>query len=256
MQKETYPITFVTAYYEIYPPNSNNKSREMRFENFGRLAKTKIPILVFTDKESFPAFQPLIENSNLKFVIIPFKELKTYQETFKTGVRVLPENRCMKKDTVEFMILMNAKSEFMKLAIEENPWNSEHYSWIDFSILYFFKDIENSLLYLTDFSQKKLKPSFLAIPGCWEKGSYANLSWKSINWRFCGSFFVGDKKSLLDFYELYRKEYQKILFLSGRITWEINIWHILELEYGFNPAWFKADHNDSICRLPQEFFHL
>jgi hypothetical protein len=241
--------TFVTAYFEIYPPNSNNKSREMRFENFSKLAKTNIPIIVFTDKESRPFFD---DYPNLTFVVIDFKELETYKETMKIGVKTLPEKRCMKKDTLEFMILMNSKAEFMKKAIDIA--NSTHYCWLDFSILYVFKDVEYSLNYLKDFSQKTLQPTLFAIPGCWEIGTFQNLLWNSINWRFCGGFFVADRESLISFYSLYREVYQKILFLSGRMTWETNIWHILEMEYNWKPNWFKADHNDSICQLPIEWF--
>jgi hypothetical protein len=248
------PITFVTAYFEIYPPNSNNKSKEMRFENFAKLANTNIPIVIFTDKESLPAFDSFKDECNLHFIVLPFKDLETYKETFMTGVKTLPDKRCPKKDTLEFMILMNAKAEFMKLAIEANPWNSTHYCWIDFSILYVFKQVEESIQYLKTFSTKQLQPSFFAIPGCWDIGVFKHLLWNSINWRYCGGFFVADKQSLLDFYTLYREIYKKILFLAGRMTWETNIWHILELEYGWKPNWFKADHNDSICHLPQQFF--
>ena len=248
-------LTFVTAYFEIYPPNSNNKSREMRFENFAKIARTGIPILVFTDPNSLPCFNLFKDDSscNLKFRVLPFNELETYKQTIQTEVTTLPETRCMKKDTLEFMILMNSKAELMKMAVDENPFNTTHFCWMDFSLLYVFKDVENSIQFLKDLSTKSFKPSVFAIPGCWEKGQGTSHIWNSINWRFCGGFFLADKESLISFWYMYRHAYKKIISKANRMTWETNIWHLMELDLGWQPNWFKADHNDSICRIPQEF---
>ncbi len=245
-------VVFVTAYFEIYPPNSNNKSKEMRFENFSKLAKTKIPMLVFTDKESLPFFQSFVHETNLKFHVCNFKDLITYKETLETGVSVLPDKRCPKKDTLEFMILMNAKAEFMKVATEIFP-GEKHFIWIDFSILYVFKEPENSIEYLTQLSKKTFQQSCFVVPGCWDKGMGSSYFWNTINWRFCGGFFLADRESILSFYRLYRETYKNILLKANRMTWETNIWHLLELDYGWKPNWFKADHNDSICKIPEEF---
>jgi hypothetical protein len=38
------------------------------------------------------------------------------------------------------------------------------------------------------------------------------------------------------------------------LSWEVNIWHYLELHHSLSIQWYKADHNDSIIRIPQFFF--
>jgi len=35
-----------------------------------------------------------------------------------------------------------------------------------------------------------------------------------------------------------------------RMLWEVNVWAILEYEYGWNPTWYRANHDDSIVRIP------
>ena len=39
-----------------------------------------------------------------------------------------------------------------------------------------------------------------------------------------------------------------------RITWEVNFWTWLEVNTNWDVLWYKADHNDSIVRVPSYLF--
>jgi len=80
------------------------------------------------------------------------------------------------------------------------------------------------------------------LPGCWENASSV---FSNVIWRFCGSFFIGDKKSVLDF----ASRVLGILPTLPNLVWEVNTWSHLE-KNGWTPTWYKADHNDSILNIP------
>ncbi len=247
-------LTFVTAFFDIYGANSQNKPNSMRFENFKKIAETQIPIVVFTDDSGREAIEEIGKTANLKIFYTKFHELLTVKEGTKHPTD-LPETRCMKKDTAEFMLLMHAKVEFLYKAIQANPFGSLHFAWMDFSLAYVFRRSEASLEKLKFLSTVTYqKEPFLAIPGCWQRGFGLDKLWNAIHWRFCCGFFVGHVKAITEFYQIYRDTFQNIIGARQRMIWETNIWSELEDKYGWRPNWFKADHDDSILDIPSCFY--
>ena len=49
---------------------------------------------------------------------------------------------------------------------------------------------------------------------------------------------MGDKESLLNMYNLYRKEYKNII--RSNLLWEVNVWAILEMDYGLDVNWMRC----------------
>jgi hypothetical protein len=253
-----YTITYVTAFIDIYADQAVKdfikKPNTMRYETFRQLAKgKKIPIVVFVDPESAKIVAEFQHECNLHIVPIYYDELITFQD-IKDLELELPNARCTKKDTVEFMTIMNAKAEFMKRAKDINPFNTHHFGWMDFSLGYVFKDHENTYKYLQDICHRPLQTPLYVVPGCWQKGVGIDYIDHAINWRFCGGFYVADAKSVEDLYNLYRTHYRRMVKDKKKILWETNIWALLELDHSWNPTWFLADHNDSICKIPESCF--
>jgi hypothetical protein len=247
-------VTFVTAFFDIYGTNSLNKPNSMRFEHFKKIASTQIPIVVFTDESGKEAIEEIRKISNLKIVYENFQDLQTVKEG-KRHATDLPETRCMKKDTEDFMLLMHAKVEFLYKAIQANPFGSEIFAWMDFSLSYVFRNMDDSLKFLQMLSKQRfVKEPFLAIPGCWPRSTGIDHIWNAIHWRFCGGFFIGHAKKLQEFYTLYRDTFSNIIGAKQRMIWETNIWTLLEEHYGWRPDWFQADHNDSILHIPSKWF--
>jgi hypothetical protein len=247
-------ITFVTAFLNLQEERPNEKSIETCINHFVSVASSGISIVAFLSKE----YIPLVEErhlENVKCIPIELDELETYKETKECGPLDIPPFRSTVKDTHNFMILMNAKVELMHKAIRQDLFHTERFAWIDFSIAYVLKNIPSSTSFLTKLSNASIEPG-LYFPGCWEKHAGYSQVYTSIHWRFCGGFFLGDKESLLEMYNLYRITFKTILQAKSINLWEVNIWTILEAEYGWLPTWYKADHNDTIFYIPEKYFSL
>ena len=240
--------TFVTAFIDLHEDRSKNKSVDYCFLHFKQLASTGIKIHVFLSKD-----YELAPSENIFVERIELEDLITYKETEDLDL-TLPSQRSEHKDTKNFMILMNAKIELVKRAIDSNVFGSTHFGWIDFAISYIFKN-PITLEYLATLGKSDFTPPLMCVPGCFSsKGYRAECIFDSIHWRFCGGFFFGDKNSLIKFSEIYRENFRKVLLIRSVMTWETNVWTFLELNTDWNPSWFLADHNDSIIQIPDEFF--
>ena len=57
---------------------------------------------------------------------------------------------------------------------------------------------------------------------------------------------MGDKQSILDFYDLYVEHAPRFFKETGKLVWEVNIWAWLESNTLWKPTWYLADHNDTM----------
>ena len=244
-------VTFVTAFIDLNEDRSNDKSVDTCFNHFQTLLKSGIPIIAFLSKK----FENRVQQAaNLHTVYIDFEDLDMYKRLNEIQCD-LPQNRTTYHDTKNFLILMNSKIEFVKRALDIDPFKTEHFAWIDFSICHVFHNINNSLNYLKMLANCRLKPCLL-FPGCWPKGTGIQSAYNAVNWRFCGGFFIGDKQAMLNFYNTYMENMPKIMEGRKTLVWEVNMWAILEHDYGWSPTWFDARHNDSIIRIPARFISV
>ena len=242
---------FVTAFIDLKEDRSQEKSAETRCAHFRNLAATGIPIYLFMSRcyqEMYNRIVGAPENVTIEYAEL--EDLDTYKDIAGTDYG-LPAKRTPHKDTANFMILMNAKTEFMHMAME--VCDSKHFAWIDFSIFHVFKEVEKTSAYLRALAEAPLKEkeSFLVIPGCWH--GQAEPSFQHISWRFCGGFFIGDRDSLDAFYKSHRRLFKTIVNSYG-LAWEVNVWAWLESCFQLSCTWVSADHNDSIVRVPLSVF--
>jgi hypothetical protein len=95
----------------------------------------------------------------------------------------------------------------------------------------------------------EIKPNnFVVFPGCWSKitpNYYLNIK-DNICWRFCGTFFLGNKESILEMYNFYIEHYPRFIKETNKLTWEVNIWAWLEANTLWSPIWYSSDHNDRL----------
>ena len=166
-----YPTTFVTSFLKIYDENESPISTESRLEYFKTIVETGIPIYIFCSR---CYEEPLreIANSNMILECIELEDTDFFKFMRQIPCE-LPISRNPKKDTFEYMTLMNCKTEFVEKVIHKNPWNSRNYAWLDFNFFHIFKsDIKKeyemafkSLVYMQtrEFSEQ----DFICIPGCW-----------------------------------------------------------------------------------------
>lgn len=250
-------VTFVTAYLKIYNSEYDEKKTfEKRLDIFMKIVQLDINICIFISPEFEDIFQRIAEkHSNLKVLeVLNIED----SEFFKIGNQaeeflVLPDLRSVIKDHINYMFLMNAKIEYVKKTIDVNPFNTSIFSWFDFSLPYVFKNVDESLIKIKRLSYKNyINQPFLTMPGCLNyKINDIHSLINRISWRFCGGFFVGDKQSLIHFYNVSVSHFNEFLHLTKKLVWEVNYWAWLESRGYIEPFWYPADHNDSIIDIPK-----
>ena len=134
---------------------------------------------------------------------------------------------------------MNNKIYFVEEAMKKNLFNTSLFSWIDFRIFHIFSNdnVINNKLY--ELSTKKYINQTIYFPG-----NLKNITdiTDSINWRFLGGLFIIDKNNLIKLVN----ETSILLNNLDTLTWEVNIWAILEYNNVFNFRWYYSDHNNSL----------
>jgi hypothetical protein len=254
----------------IYDRPYQNKDIEWRFRHFKKLCETGIPLAVFCSRDVEEQFRNeiLTQYPNVKLLeAINLNETWTYKTYEKVAVELqetnseiaLPNTRCEDKDTKEYLLLMNAKTEWVTRAIEHNPYDSTHYAWIDFNIFHIFTGgREPFAKYLLDsISRRTMAPRFLTLPGCWGK-EYVKEDFlmNDICWRFCGGFFTGSAGRMSEFHSDYLTYFEDFLRTQKKLVWEVNFWAWLELRHGLSVIWYNGDHNESILAFDAEWMSM
>lgn len=250
--------TFVTSFVKI--GDVSEKSTTFVLAKFLEIVKTGIQLCVYADES---IRHELMDIADTYLNVIIMKEINIHNAyAYKVCNEIkdlkLPYTDNPRKDTKEYMMLMNSKIEFVHDAITLNPWNTNYFAWIDFSISHVFKT-DAYRKKLIELSSIKTTTKFLAIPGCYtikdtSKVCHNELqeSYKRICWRFCGGFFMGDKESLTNMYDLYISFFPTFIHRYKTIVWEVNFWAWLEQNSDWDINWYKADHNDSIINIPYD----
>ena len=250
-------VTFVTCYMNLYDEPFENKDVEWRFGHFKKIARTGIQLCVFCSPDN----KDYLENFVLDYPNIKIMKYMNIQDTWaynlvstlsqgESGKIDLPAHRNEPKDTIEYICMMHSKVEFLNIAIDENPFGSTHFAWIDFNVAYIFKNNLYVEEYLRVLAQREFIPEFLAIPGCCEKQKPDAQIIDNICWRFCGGFFIGSKNRIVEFYQKYIEYFPVFLETHKKLIWEVNFWAWLETNTDWTPpTWYKGDHNDSIIQI-------
>lgn len=269
-------LTYVTSFIKIYKDTPYcGRENEYYFSKFTELADTGIQLCVYTDDCGIDLLRQL-PHPNIRIMgIVKLEELRVYKdyqrvckETKETGGdggsggdesglrsrdEFLPTHRNNDKDIAEYMCVINSKIDFVKDTMDKNPYQSSHFAWIDFSITYVFNNLASCQRLLQFYNTVELEETFLCITGCLGKtpiediNSYINR----VNWRFCGGFFIGDKASLNEFYNLNTNYFYEFLSKYKKLVWEVNFWAWIEITYpNWKPIWTKADHNDTVIDIP------
>jgi len=243
---------FVTAILDLREDRSKDRSVDTRFAHFARLVSTGIRLCVFYSSTYRDRIQAICDlHANVQAIPCELEDLWLYKQLAPHTV-ALPATRTEHHDTRNFLILMNSKLDLVQAALDLHPTVS-HVAWIDFNVWHVIKDHANTMNRLQMMARSTLKETFLAIPGCWSRGYQDSALFSCVNWRFCGGFFIGDRRSIQGFIDLYRAHAMTAFYEEGvghRLTWEVNLWTWLEAYHGFNPQWFKGDHDDSLVGLP------
>jgi hypothetical protein len=125
-------ITVVSAYYPMKSKHSITEYKEWISNLLGNVS---FNLVFFTNKEYTPFIKDIRKNfSNTKIITLEFEELevfKKYPLSFWKGQKRIDHEE---SHTPELYAIWYEKKEFIKKAIEMNPFNSEKFVWTDAGI--------------------------------------------------------------------------------------------------------------------------
>lgn len=231
--------TFVTAFLT----NINNNRTIDAYIEYGNhfLTINEINRIVFIEKSIYDKYFQDNSFQNIRFVFIELNDLYLYKEKDKI-TNFVPNNG---KDTFEYMCVQCNKTEWVKQAIELNPFNDDNYIWLDFGIKHVIND-DNFSRYICNMANLEYE-NRIRIAGCWDINDYYHCEiYKNVMWYFAGGVFGGNKETLLRFAALTKEQCVKTIHKENTIMWEVNIWWLVYCLHNDLFDIYKADHNPSI----------
>lgn len=252
----TMTTTIVSCFIKLYEADPFDfKTPEWRVEQFRKIARTGIPICLYGCSHTMPFLLNLLEEfpNNIKIMSADLAENLIIYKHCISSKKALPKNRNIAKDTPQYMALMNSKIEFVYDTMQKNYWGTDNFAWLDFSSAYLFTggDADAVCVFdkLREICSSSLPKNTLYIPGCWDGGGSSYND--SINWRFCGTFFIGDAAAISNFYHDYLYYFPLFLECFNTLVWETNFWawlesYIIKNGYINYIQWYNADHNNSL----------
>jgi hypothetical protein len=126
-------VTIVTCYYKI-PSKHNHNNYNIWIKNL--LQNLKCNLIIFTSSKLVNYFKYITINNkflNLKIIVKEFNDLdilKKYNMNFWSSQYTIDPYPNIGRNT-ECYILWNSKMNFVKEAIELNPFNSDKFIWND-----------------------------------------------------------------------------------------------------------------------------
>ena len=257
--------TFVTACLDVYGDTPfDHRTIEWRYTHFRTLAAAGIPLCVYVDPSSHDRMTALAAEFPNIYVMPPRTVQQTWAHHVYTQMHAaetpiaMPTHAHPVKDTVDYLLLMHAKIEFVYDAIVLNPWNTDHFAWIDFSLPFLFQDVfrDQRSQQLTTENTEGVHSSLAACQrhlqriahteypaygeprvymcGCrgYRDDDVAKLAvhppLDSAHWRFFGGIFVGHRTAMIEFHHLCRDQFPRFLAQYRKLVWEINYWAWLE----------------------------
>lgn len=232
---------------------NNDKKIEDMITRGKILYNVKKPKIFFIDKKIINQFH---DDEYTKIIPISIEDLFLFQYIEKVNSSQVGNKN---KDTLLYMALMCNKTEFLRNAIGINPFNSDQFIWVDFSINHIYKTkIDNETLndFFTNiefinniYDLYNKKYDNLRISGIWDINIEKNINpITQVLWYFAGGVFGGDINSILIFSDLVKNKCIEIINKFNTFIWEVNIFYLVYLDSKdvnlFNI--YKCNHDNSI----------
>lgn len=220
-----------------------------------KLLENPINKIVFFD-------ETLIHSYNLQnypnTIVVPIKKEDMYLYEYKDKIANFSLNTLTpEKDSLEYMFLMCNKTEFIRKAIELNPFHSDPFQtsqfvWVDFGINHIFKN-DDALFQTTINALKTKNYNSVRIGSIWSPDMHTIMTrnfktdiYKDIAWYFAGGVFGGDSASLIKFADLTKQKCIKTIENYKTLMWEVNVWFLVYLENTELFSLYNCDHNHTL----------
>lgn len=130
-------VTVVTGFFNLH--DSRNVSYNTYLERGLILMNVDVNFIIFCDPGSYLDIWKMRRDANLLhktlFIVMNLREFSFYYYVPKIIMnreKIPVENPV--KHTPDYFILTVSKFEMMEIAITKNPFNSNHFTWVDFGI--------------------------------------------------------------------------------------------------------------------------
>ncbi len=230
-------LTLVTAFFRL--PEDRGRDYLALFDE---LARVGLPIVVYFDAALAEGLERVSRHRNVTVVPSRIEDSWTGRTLAQWPELALPRRRNPGKDSRAFLTLTNAKLDYLVAA--RYSVSSSHYAWVDFGVLHVVPQ-PGRAGFLDALRNVPLPERGLLAPGCRDRATDLEALWDGIYWRFCGGFLAGDRASLTSLYARYRQTFAEEVGRRKALTWEVNIWALLEAR-GLPFQWYPADHDASL----------
>lgn len=239
-------LLFVTCLFPL--PDQNDKTLDERLNHYKPLARSGIPLHVFTASSCVETIQNMSPIESVSVVALDWtRECGISQFLHQYPDLDLPAGN-PKKDTRSFLTLMNCKTELVAKAAQSYP-HATHLAWIDLNVFHVVRDVELATQRLLRLTRKPCSLPRLCIPSIWPKNECDDLLTR-VCWRFAGGFFIGDRASVLEFHAQSFNALQRFVAKYKRLVWEVNIWAFIER------CGKKLDLYEMVCNHDESLFDI
>jgi hypothetical protein len=242
-------VTIVSAFMaNITAPEylKTNENYKKFTEHFIPLLRANVNKVIFIDTAVIDKYKSY-ENHNTK--IVPFVKESNYLYDHMdkiTNFQLNTNNH--EKDTIEFMLTICHKPEWMKQAIHLNHFQTTKFIWIDFGIGHVFKNkcSPEEIVEKINSLQHKHYDN-IRIGGIWNINyQFNNDIYKNVAWYFAGGVFGGNGTTLIKFADLMKEKCIDIITKKNTIMWEVNIWYLIWCENRDLFDIYTCDHDNRI----------
>ncbi len=234
--------TIVTAFVT----NINSilyRSIENYIELGRELLNTNTPKIVFMEKS---VIEKLGDVNTTNTLVVPINKTDNYLYAYESEI----DNSLMRgdpsKDTLEYMFTMCHKTEWVRQAIELNPFGTDQFIWMDFSLVHVMKPEVFPVLVekaaISTYDKVRIARINLIANG-------AGIM-TQICWFFAGGVFGGASEALLRFADLAKAKCLSVIKTNGTLPWEVNIWYLV---YRDNPEIFDMYYGNHDVTILQNY---
>lgn len=233
----------MTTIVSAFIANVNNYSLEKYITNGKELVNIPINKIIFIDQTLYDQFN---EYKNEYTIFIPTTKADIYLYEYinqLTNFKLIADNNL--KNTIDYIFVQCNKTEWLRKAIESNPFKSDNFIWVDFGI----KHVLSSGILPFNVQNLKKNLDKVRIGHIWTLDPsftcYVKI-YEDIAWYFAGGVFGGDKKSIIKFADLVKEKCIEVIKIHKTLMWEVNIWYLVYKENNDLFSCYKCNHNDSL----------
>jgi Bacterial protein of unknown function (HtrL_YibB) len=239
----------MTTIVSAFLSNVNQyRSLEVYYNHGKILFQSITPKIIFLDPEMIKLVK-ITDYNPENTIIVEYNKDDSYlfQKKYENCIANFHLNTdSSKKDTLDYILTQCNKTEWIKKAIELNPFSTDNFIWIDFGCRHVFNCSDDKYILKLNRLQY-VRYENIRIPRIWDLNIQYNVDlYKNITWYFAGGVFGGHRDKLVEFANLMSDKCLHLINTYHIIMWEVNVWYLIYLEHKelFDP--YISNHNNTI----------